>query len=107
MQRRVNAAWSNSTLRRTISCVHSAGISSWRSVSASSLALRPVMKKVGERCSMVTCAHWPAIAGISVAAVAPEPMTTTRLPARSRSSGQVCGCTMRPPNESMPGHCGV
>ena len=39
----------------------------------------------------VTCAHFPAIAGTSVAAVAPEPITTTRLPARSRFSGQFCG----------------
>jgi hypothetical protein len=29
---------------------------------------------------MVTCAAVSAIAGISVTAVAPEPMTTTRLP---------------------------
>ena len=82
-------------------------MSSWRSVSASSLALRPVMKKVGERCSMVTCAQRSAMAGISVAAVAPEPMTTTFLPSSTKSSGQVCGCTMRPLNEAMPGHCGV
>ena len=51
-----------------------------------------------------------ALAGnrrISVAAVAPEPITTTRLPVRSRSSGQVCGCTTRPWKRSMPGQDGV
>ncbi len=36
---------------------------------------------VGERCSIVTCAASGAIAGTSVTAVAPLPITTTRLPA--------------------------
>jgi hypothetical protein len=53
------------------------------------MALRPVMKNVGERCSIVSWAQASAIAGMMVAAVAPEPMTTTFLWARSRSSGQV------------------
>jgi hypothetical protein len=35
---------------------------------------------VGERCSMVMCAALSAMEGTSVTAVAPEPMTTTRLP---------------------------
>jgi hypothetical protein len=47
----------------------------------SGIALRPVRKKVGERCSIVTWPHSAAIAGINVAAVAPEPMTTTFFPA--------------------------
>ncbi len=34
----------------------------------------------GERCSIVTCAASPAIAGTSVTAVAPLPITTTFLP---------------------------
>jgi hypothetical protein len=46
---------------------------------------------VGERCSIVTCAAVGAIAGTSVIAVAPLPITTTRLPPRSRSAGQCCG----------------
>ena len=37
--------------------------------------------QVGERCSMVTCAAVLASSGTSVTAVAPLPMTTTRLPA--------------------------
>jgi hypothetical protein len=36
---------------------------------------------VGERWSIVTCAAFSAIAGTSVTAVAPLPITTTRLPA--------------------------
>jgi hypothetical protein len=36
---------------------------------------------VGERCSIVTWAALAAIAGTRVTAVAPLPMTTTRLPA--------------------------
>ena len=36
---------------------------------------------VGDRCSIVTWAAVRAIEGMSVMAVAPEPMTTTRLPA--------------------------
>ncbi len=36
---------------------------------------------VGERWSIVTCSASPAIAGTSVTAVAPQPITTTRLPA--------------------------
>jgi hypothetical protein len=52
-----------------------------RNSSASGIALRPVLKNVGERCSIVTWPHSTEIAGISVAAVAPEPITTTVLPA--------------------------
>ena len=51
-------------------------------------------ENVGERCSMVTCATASAKDGIKVAAVAPEPMTTTRLPVQSSSCGQCCGCTL-------------
>ena len=36
---------------------------------------------VGERCSIVTCAASSASDGMSVTAVAPEPITTTFLPA--------------------------
>ena len=36
---------------------------------------------VGERCNMVTCAALSAIDGTMVTAVAPDPITTTRLPA--------------------------
>ena len=42
---------------------------------------RQVMMYVGERCSIVMCPASAAIAGISVTAVAPLPITTTRLPA--------------------------
>jgi hypothetical protein len=35
---------------------------------------------VGERCSIVTCAARSVSAGTSVTAVAPLPITTTRLP---------------------------
>ena len=48
-----------------------------------------------------------AMFGISVAAVAPEPITTICLPSVARSSGQVCGCTIRPLKSSMPFHSGV
>jgi hypothetical protein len=48
---------------------------------ATSLAFGPVQKYVGDRCRTVTCAHSPAMAGTSVAAVVPEPMTMTVLPA--------------------------
>ncbi len=41
-------------------------------------AARPRMS--GERCSIVTWAAFSAIAGTSVIAVEPEPITTTRLP---------------------------
>src|SRR5262249_1433395 len=37
-------------------------------------------EKVGERCSIVTCPQASAIPGMMVAAVAPEPITTTCLP---------------------------
>jgi hypothetical protein len=47
--------------------------------------------QVGERCSIVTFAALCASAGTSVTAVAPLPMTTTRRPATSRSSGHCCG----------------
>ncbi|CAJ0692434.1 hypothetical protein LMG19089_01001 [Ralstonia edaphis] len=62
---------------------------------------------VGERCSIVTCCAVPAIAGTSVTAVAPLPITTTRLPAYDRSFGQCCGWTMRPWNVSISGHVGA
>ncbi len=55
---------------------------------------------------MVTWAASPAIAGTSVIAVAPLPTTTTRLAVWSRSSGQACGCTKRPPNLAVPGQSG-
>ena len=48
-----------------------------------------------------------AIAGTSVTAVAPLPITTTRLPAYSMSSLQCWGCTSRPPKRSAPGNSGV
>lgn len=63
--------------------------------------------QVGERWSMVTWAALRVIAGTSVTAVAPLPMTTTRLPAWSRSSGQNCGCTTVPEKESAPSNSGV
>ena len=62
--------------------------------------------QLGERCSIVTCAAVSAIAGTSVTAVAPLPITTTRLPAWSRSAGQCCGCTSCPAKRSWPGNCG-
>jgi len=48
-----------------------------RSSSAIWTPLRPMRKKVGERCNIVTCFAVPAIAGTT--AVAPEPITSTRL----------------------------
>ena len=62
--------------------------------------------QVGERWSMVTWAASAAMAGTSVTAVAPLPMTTTRLPAWSRSSGQCWGCTTVPRKSSMPAKSG-
>ena len=56
---------------------------------------------------MVTWLQRPAIAGMSVAAVAPEPTTTTFLPAQSKSSGHDCGWTIRPAKVAMPSHSGV
>ncbi len=56
---------------------------------------------------MVTVAACAAIAGTSVTAVAPLPITTTRWPVRSRSSGQCCGWTTRPAKLSRPGQSGV
>ena len=50
-------------------------------MSATSLRFGRAEKYVGERCNMVMCAQSSAIAGIIVAAVAPEPMTTTFLSA--------------------------
>ena len=47
----------------------------------SSSRLGPAAIQVGVRWSMVTCAALSAIAGTIVTAVAPEPITTTRLPA--------------------------
>ena len=50
-------------------------------MSATSFTFGRDTKYVGERWSIVTCSHSPAIAGTSVAAVAPEPITSTCLPA--------------------------
>ena len=61
----------------------------------------------GERCSIVTRAALRASAGTSVTAVAPLPMTMTRRPAMSRSSGHSCGWTTWPVNVSRPGQVGV
>ncbi len=61
----------------------------------------------GVRWSMVTCLACLAIVGTSVTAVAPEPMTTTDLPARSRPSGQDCGCTTWPSKSARPGNVGA
>jgi hypothetical protein len=47
------------------------------------------------------------MAGTTVTAVAPEPITTTRLPAWSRSAGQCCGCTIRPVKSPAPGKTGA
>ena len=76
-------------------------------MSAVSFWFGAMKKNVGERCSIVTCAASDAMLGISVAAVAPDPITTTRLPVRSRPSGQRWGCTTVPSKRSKPGHCGV
>ncbi len=76
---------------RTCSWISMSGTPAARSSSASSLRLAPTKKNVGERWSMVTCSQSYAMFGINVAAVAPEPITTTRLPARSTSSGHSCG----------------
>ena len=46
-------------------------------------------------------------AGTIVTAVAPEPSTTTRRPAKSRSVGHCCGWTISPPKVSSPGRSGV
>jgi len=61
---------------------------------------------VGERWSMVTDAPWAARAGTRVTAVAPLPMTTTRLPSTSRSAGQCCGWTTVPSKSAIPGSSG-
>ena len=66
-----------------------------------------VTMKVGERCSMVTCAARAASSGTRVTAVAPLPMTTTRLPAKSMLSSQCCGWTTRPAKDSRPANSGV
>ena len=42
-----------------------------------------------------------------VAAVAPEPMTTTFLPAKSSCSGQVSEWTSAPLKVAVPGHPGM
>lgn len=55
----------------------------------------------------ITCAHLPAIAGISVAVVAPEPMTTTRLPPDREIVRHAIGCTTRPSKRPMPCQSGV
>ncbi len=46
---------------------------------------------VGERWSIVTCAASRASAGTSVTAVAPLPITMTRLPAQAMSGVHFCG----------------
>ena len=57
---------------------------------------------------MVTCpAPFAAMAGISVAAVAPEPMTTTFLPGVVQVLRPGQRVDDRPANCSIPGHCGV
>ena len=76
-----------------------------RSASLSRSGTEPI--HVGLRCSIVTCAASGAMAGTRVTAVAPLPTTTTRRPAYSRCSGQNCGCTTSPANDSMPGKSGV
>ena len=43
---------------------------------------------------------------MNVTAVAPDPITRTRLPVWSRSSGQNCGWTKVPSNRSSPGKSG-
>ena len=86
------ASLSGSTLRNPLAIASTSG---------------PAATYVGERCSIVTCAASPAIAGTRVTAVAPEPITTTRFPVKSRSSGQACGCTTWPSNRSRPGNSGV
>ncbi len=55
---------------------------------------------------MVTWAADCASAGTRVTAVAPLPMTTIRLPAKSSPSGQACGCTIVPAKSSMPAKSG-
>ena len=76
-------------------------------MSASSLVFGREMKKVGERWSIVTWAQSSAMFGMSVAAVAPEPITTTCLSVRSTSSGHSCGWITSPSKSSKPGHSGV
>ncbi len=52
---------------------------------------------------------WPAvraIEGMRVMAVAPLPITTTRLPVWSSSAGQCCGWITVPAKSSMPGNSG-
>ena len=92
--------------RRRISWVHSSGMSRARSWIASSWVFGTAATNVGVRCSIVTWAAFSAIAGTTVAAVAPLPMTTTRLPVQSRSCGHVCGWAMTPRKFSIPGHSG-
>jgi len=43
-----------------------------------------------------------AISGTKRPAVAPEPDTTTSLPALVEISGNFCGCTMRPAKSALP-----
>jgi len=63
--------------------------------------------QVGERWSIVTWAAVSASAGTSVTAVAPEPMTTMRLPAWSKSSGHCWGWMMVPEKSLRPANSGV
>ena len=55
---------------------------------------------------MVTCAAVSASVGTSVTAVAPLPITTIRLPAWSKPSGQCCGWTTSPAKSPSPGSSG-
>ena len=73
---------------------------------ASGVLVGTVRTYDGERCTIVTWAATGARAGTIVTAVAPLPITTTCRPVQSRSSGQACGCTMRPANRSAPGKSG-
>ena len=52
---------------------------------------------------MVTWAPCAAKAGTKVTAVAPLPITTTRRPVTSRSSGHCWGCTIVPVKSALPG----
>ncbi len=82
--------------QRATACASRSG-STRRSRGARASVLGSETTYDGERCSIVTCAARSAIAGTMVTAVAPEPITSTRRPDQSRSSGQNCGCTTSPP----------
>ena len=67
-------------LRRIIRAADLRGISRRSQRVSGSIAGRGTTK-LGERCSIVTCAAFSASAGTRVTAVAPLPITTMRLPA--------------------------